>query len=153
MLQNNEHLLPVSLKEQGHLPGVNKLEKLHANINSENNKVKQLQNEIRKLKFIIQTKECQIRKLNEKEIETGYENAKADTFSHKILKQKPKKIQYLCGLSVEQFDILIHCLMPCSHIINYPECKCNGVRILDKPTELLSVMTVCLHRLNNEIVA
>ena len=65
---------------------MNELEKFHANINSENNKVKQLQNEIRKLKFIIQTKECQITKLNEKEIETGYENAKVDTFSHIILK-------------------------------------------------------------------
>ena len=63
---------------------VNQLEKLHANINSENNKVKQLQNEIRKLKFIIQTKECQIRKLTEKnkKLETDYENTNADNFSY-----------------------------------------------------------------------
>ena len=63
------------------------------NINSENGKEKQLQNEIRKLKFIIQTREHQIRKLNEKnkKLGTDYENAKADIFSYKNLKEKPKK--------------------------------------------------------------
>ena len=39
------------------------------------------------------------------------------------------------------------------HIINYPECKGNGVRILDKSTELLSVMTVCGHGLHNGVMA
>lgn len=59
------------------------------NINSENGKEKQLQNEIRKLKFIIQTREHQIRKLNEKnkKLGTDYENAKADIFSYKNLKE------------------------------------------------------------------
>ena len=74
---------------------VNELVKFHAIINSENNKVKQLQNKIRKLKFLIQTKECQMRKLNgnNKKLQINYENARADSFSYKNMKQKQKKIQ------------------------------------------------------------
>ena len=68
------------------------------------------------------------------------------------MKQKPKKIQYLCGLPVENFDISIHCLMPFSDIITYPEFKSNAARILDKSTELLSVMTVCCRGLHNEVM-
>ena len=49
------------------------------NINSENGKEKQLQNEIRKLNE------------KNKKLGTDYENAKADIFSYKNLKEKPKK--------------------------------------------------------------
>ena len=104
--------------------------------------MKQLQNKIRKLKFIIKTKECQVKELNKK-IETDHEQAKASTFSYKNLKQNPKKFQYLCDWSVEKSNILIHSLMSCSHIIKYPECKDNSVRILDKSTELLYIMKSC----------
>ena len=48
------------------------------------------------------------------------------------IKTKIKKIHYLCGLSAELIDIIIHCLMLYSHIINYPECKGSGVRTLNR---------------------
>ena len=35
--------------------------------------------------------------------------------------KKPNTFTYLCGLSVEQFNILWRC-----HVIIYPDCKGNG---------------------------
>ena len=54
---------------------------------------------------------------------------------------------------MEKFDILIHCLMSHSHVINYPQFKGNdGVGILDKSTGLLSVMTVCHHGIHKRVM-
>ena len=54
---------------------------------------------------------------------------------------------------MEKCDILIHCLMSHSHVINYPQFKGNdGVGILDKPTERLSVMTVCHHGIHKGVM-
>lgn len=40
-----------------------------------------------------------------------------------------------------------------SHVINYPQFKGNdGVGILDKPTERLSVMTVCHHGIHKGVM-
>ena len=41
--------------------------------------------------------------------------------------------------------------MPYSQKINYLESKGNGVRILDKSTEILFVMTVCRYGLHNVV--
>ena len=46
--------------------------------------------------------------------------------------KKPNTFKYLCGLSVEQFNILWICVRPYCHVIIYPDCEGNGDRTLDK---------------------
>ena len=61
--------------------------------------------------------------------------------------KKPNTFKYLCGLSVEQFNILWNCVRPYCHVIIYPDCKGNGERTLDRATELLAVLGICKHSL------
>ena len=67
--------------------------------------------------------------------------------------KKPNTFKYLCGLSVEQFNILWNCVRPYCHVIIYPDCKGNGERTLDKATELLAVLTICRHSLHQGVMA
>lgn len=90
-----------------------------------------------------------MRQLTEKNNKLELEIITGKTFSHKKLKEKPSKFQYF---TAEKFDVLFNCLLSYSHIINYPECKGSGIKALDYPTELLSVMTVCHHGLHNGVI-
>ena len=56
--------------------------------------------------------------------------------------------QYLCGLPIDKFNILLNVVLPFSHIIHYPDCKGSGERSLDKATEILSFLTICRHSLH-----
>ena len=67
--------------------------------------------------------------------------------------KKPSTFKYLCGLSLEQFNILYNCVQPYSDAIVYPDCKGIGQRSLDKPTELFAVLTICRHSLHQGVMA
>ena len=67
--------------------------------------------------------------------------------------KKPRTFKYLCGLSLEQFNILWNCVQPYSDAIIYPDCKGTGQRSLDKPTELFAVLTICRHSLHQGVMA
>ena len=69
-------------------------------------------------------------------------------FTYENLLCKPKLFQYLCGLPIDKFNILLNVVLPFSHIIQYPDCKGTGERSLDKATELLSFLTICRHSLH-----
>ena len=75
------------------------------------------------------------------------EKHKSD-FTHSSLAHQPRFFQYLCGLTTDQFDIILQCALPYIHLIPYPDCA-GGVshRKLDSATELLAVLTVCRHGL------
>ena len=48
--------------------------------------------------------------------------------------------QYLCGLTLEQFNIILKCALPYVHLIPYPNCAGNiNLRQTDSATELLCV--------------
>ena len=68
--------------------------------------------------------------------------------------KNPSQFKYLCGLEIEQFNILFECVSPYVAHIPYPDCKgCIAKRRLDLKTELLSVLTLCRHGLHQGIMA
>ena len=61
----------------------------------------------------------------------------------------------MCGLSIKQFQIILECVAPYSHLIPYPDSEVNSQRrrTTDKATELLSVLTICRHGLHQGVMA
>ena len=62
------------------------------------------------------------------------------------------KIPVLCCLQVEKFNILLECLLPCTHPIIYPKCIDSGIQTTVKPNKILSVMTMCRHGFHNGVM-
>ena len=89
-----------------------------------------------KLRNIEQTQQ-NAKKQNE-ELKTVVKRLQEEQFSYSILIKKPNTFKYLCGLSIEQFNILWNCVQPYSDVIIYPDCKGTGMRSQDNPTELTS---------------
>ena len=92
------------------------------------------------------------KKQNE-ELKTVVKRLQEEQFSYSNLIKKPNTFKYLCGLSIEQFNILWNCVQPCSDVIIYPDCKGAGMRSLDKPTDLFAVITICRHSLHQGVMA
>lgn len=65
----------------------------------------------------------------------------------------------LCGLSVNDFDCVLPCLIPLLHLILYPDCVQSlknlhtNDKLLDDRTELLVALTVARHTVDLVIVA
>ena len=74
-------------------------------------------------------------------------------FSPEKLETKAIKISVLCCYEVEQFNLLLECLLPYTHPIIYPKCIGSGIQNTGKPNKLLSVMTVCRHGFHNGVMA
>ena len=103
-----------------------------------------------KLRNIEQTRQ-NINKQNE-ELKIAVKRLQQEQFTYSNLIKKPTTFKYLCGLSVEQFN-LWNCLQPCSDVIIYPDCKGTGERSVDKPTELFAVLAICRHSLHQGVMA
>ena len=58
-------------------------------------------------------------------------------------------------MTVEQFNVVLNCVTPYTHLIPYPDCEVNTPirRSIDAATELLSVLTICRHGLNQGVMA
>ena len=104
-----------------------------------------------KLRNIEQTRQ-NINKQNE-ELKIAVKRLQQEQFSYSNLIKKPTTFKYLCGLSVEQFNILWNCVQPYSDVIIYPDCKGTGERSVDKPTELFAVLAICRHSLHQGVMA
>ena len=104
-----------------------------------------------KLRNIEQTQQ-NIKKQNE-ELKIAVKRLQQEQFSYSNLIKKPNTFKYLCGLSVEQFNIPWNCVQPYSDVIIYPDCKGTGERSADKPTELFVVLTICRHSLHQGVMA
>ena len=74
-------------------------------------------------------------------------------FTHSSLVHQPSLFQYLCGLTTDQFHVLLQCSLPYIHLIPFPDCV-GGVshRKLDSATELMAVLTVCRHGLHQGVM-
>jgi len=90
------------------------------------------------LRNIEQTRQ-NINKQNE-ELKIAVKRLQQEQFSYSNLIKKPTTFKCLCGLSVEQFNILWNCVEPYSNVIIYPDCKSTGERSADKPTEFFAVL-------------
>ena len=104
-----------------------------------------------KLRNIEQTQQ-NAKKQNE-ELKTVVKRLQEDQFSYSNLIKKPNTFKYLCGLSIEQFNIPWNCVQPYGDVIIYPDCKGTGMRSLDKPTELFAVIIICRHSLHQGVMA
>ena len=71
-------------------------------------------------------------------------------FTHSSLVYQQRLFQYLCGLTTDQFDIILQCSLP---YIPSPDCV-GGVshRKLDSATELMAVSTVCRQGLHQGVM-
>ena len=64
-------------------------------------------------------------------------------FSHANLISQLNLFHYLCGLNVDQFNIILDCALPCIHLISYPDCVGDtGHRRSEPAAELLLVLTI-----------
>ena len=119
------------------------------------NMVKKLRTENLSLKIKLRNTEQtqQNAKKQNEELKTVVKRLQDEQFSYSNLIKKPNTFKYLCGLSIEQFNILWNCVQPYSDGIIYPDCKGAGMRSLDKPTELFAVITICRHSLHQDVMA
>ena len=75
-------------------------------------------------------------------------------FKHANLVEQPKLFHYLCGLSVEQFKIIFNCVAPYTHLFPYPDWDVSTPirRSTDAATELLPVLPICRHGVNQGVM-
>ena len=114
-----------------------------------------LQNENQKLKSINQNLRIKVHNLEIKNDVTQKENnsLKSKEFSYANLVKQPKMFKYLCGLNIEQFNLLFTCVQPYFELIVYPDCSGTGKRKLSKETELLCMLTISHHALHSGVMA
>ena len=126
----------------------NELKDAHASINILERKLRLAEQEISKLK---QNEHTLNKKLKHSQKQLS-EN-KNKEFTHQSLIAQPDMFHYLCGLSIEQFDIILQCALPYIHLIPYPDCAGNlNRRSFDTATELLIVLTICRHGLHQGVM-
>ena len=98
----------------------------------------------------VKTKDLLIGKL-ESSLEFKDKTLKKLSFTYDELHTKPALFKYMCGLTVEQFDLLWSFIAPYVHLITYDETALNNkvsARLLHQKSELLIVLTCCKHGLN-----
>ena len=90
-------------------------------------KIKQVKN--MQIKFM--QYECSVR---EKNFKTNLSTKKSvpflqqklmenkNDFNHSNLVTSPSLFPYLCGLNIDQFNILLHCIVPCLHSVPCSDC-------------------------------
>lgn len=130
-------------------------ERLTEQLTSAQDMVKKLRTENLSLKIkmrnIEQTQQ-KTTKQNE-ELKIAIKRLQQEQLKYSNVINKPNTFKYLCGMSVEQFNILWNCVQPYCDVIIYPDCKGTGERTLDKPTELFAVLTICRHSLHQGVMA
>ena len=68
-------------------------------------------------------------------------------FSYDSISKNKKKFNYLCGLSLEQFDMLFECIKP--YLSTLPHTSI----LFDMKTQYLAVLTICRHALDYRFMA
>ena len=122
-----------------------------------NDKIKQLQNEVH-IKNMELSK-IKTKNVNDKRCVIDFINKIAKSnqkdFKQANLVEQTKLFHYLCGLSVEHFKLIFNCVAPYTHLLPYPDCEVSTQirRSTDAATELLSVLTICRHGLNQGVMA
>ena len=112
-------------------------------------------NELEKSQELIQKLKQQ---LNKKEIEClsleGQLNClKTTVFNYENVSSDKSSFEYLCGLTVEKFDLIMNCLRPYVHLIPYPDNHKVSWKLFDMETQLLITLTICRHALDLKFMA
>ena len=130
-------------------------QRLTEQLTSTREMVKRLRTENLSLKIKIRNIEQTQQKImkHDEELEIVIKRLQKEQLSYWNLIEKSNTFKYLCGLCIEQFDILWKCVQPYSDVIIYPDCKGTGERALDKQTELFAVLTICRHSLHQGVMA
>ena len=117
-------------------------------IKSLESKLQLTKQEVKKLK---QANFHSTNKLNRAKNELSDKKNKDFTYTNLI--KQPSTFQYLCGLTLEQFDIILKCALPYVYLIPSSDCTGNiNLRKTDYATELLSVLTTCRHGLHQGVM-
>ena len=59
----------------------------------------------------------------------------------------------MCGLTIDQFNIILKCALPYIHLIPYPDCVGSiKKRTMGTATELLTVLTIRRHGLHQGVM-
>ena len=98
----------------------------------------------------VESKEAVITKLKSL-VDFKDEMIKKKAFTYDELQHKPNLFKYMCGLTIEQFDILWNCIQPYVSLIVYDESASSNklnARSMDQKSELLAVLTCCKHGLD-----
>ena len=56
-------------------------------------------------------------------LQTAVKKLRDNEFSYINVSSRPLLLKYLCGLDIEQFNIIYECVKPYLHLIEYPDCK------------------------------
>ena len=82
-------------------------------------------------------------------------NLESKIFSYDSLKTRPVTFKNLCGLTVDQFNMVFECILPYLENIPYSGkiSDFKSERSLTKETEFLCVLTMCRHGLAQSITA
>ena len=76
------------------------------------------------------------------------ENLRSNQFTYGYLKIRGSKFQYLSGLSLEQFDLIMECIRPFIKFIPYADCQGPSLKIFDYETQYLMLLTISRHGLD-----
>ena len=119
------------------------IEKLKEQLEIANSKCQRIQKENKCLKL-----KNSYLEFSKKKLTTENEILNKKVFNYDKLVLKESQFNFLCGLSVEKFNMLFEIVSPFTDAIIYPDCKGTGKRIFDKKTELFMYLTVCRHSLH-----
>ena len=78
-----------------------------------------------------QLKEAQKFELEKLHLQGVTEYLHAKEFKYCNLKKRKIIFEYLCGLSLEQFNLVFDCVTPYVHLIPYPDCPNTGEKQID----------------------
>ena len=138
------------------------------NYGSQNDTTQILETELTELREKLKEKIAQIEKLTdeveslnkqnvsyEQQLKFFSQNKENCSFSYANLKNKPKRFEYMTGLSLCDFDCIYECVEPYLSAMVYPDCKVHhsSQRKLSKKTELMCFFTICRHTLHLGIMA
>ena len=74
------------------------------------------------------------------------------SFSYESLQKRPSMLEYLCGLTLKKFDMLMELVKPYLHLIPFPNSKVSE-DLFTFNTQLLSTITICRHGLDLKFMA
>ena len=63
------------------------------------------------------------------------------SYSYKHLKLKPETFKLLCGVSTEQFELLMDCIRPYLSLLDSGELRVP--KVIDRATQYMAVLTIC----------
>ena len=130
--------------------------KQKANTSSSN-----LQSELAAANIYIEKLEAELANKKEELAECNKNNLKlmselydwrSKTFSYENLRSHLQKFEYLCGISVEKFDLVMKCIKPYLHRIPYPDSKVSE-KLFTYESQFLSMLTVCRHGIDLRFMA